>query len=171
MLFRIPHNKHRARPLYWLQWWPVFHNPVMIARQVVFPFAARYQFTGDAVKDQADHNKLFGVAFGKVHYLSARFGWRYDPVKDKFILSAYCYLNGTPHMDDLCECRVNERYVCRLLISHTDYIFQVVNDRFNLIADYHITKGHRRKWSVLLGLYFGGNQKAPVPIEIEMKKL
>jgi hypothetical protein len=165
---KIHKGRHRARPLYWLKYWPVFYSPTLLQRVVKFTFSSKYNLQGE---DQQDHNKLFGISFGNVHRLSARFGWRYDPAKNTFILSAYCYLNGVRHMDDICECVANHSYTCRLIISHIDYIFQVVNDRYDMIADYHISKGHRRKWALLLGTYFGGNQSAPVDIELEMKRL
>jgi hypothetical protein len=168
MLFTIPRHRHRARPLYWLKWWPVLFRPAIVARQVQFTFASKYLVEGG---DQQDHNKLFGLCFGKTHELSARYGWRYEPSIDRFILSAYCYLNGERHMYDLCECKCFYRYNCQLFITATEYVFRVTDEHGQVLANEHISKGHRRKWALLLGTYFGGNQSAPVQLELEMKKI
>ncbi|MGQ0739567.1 MAG: hypothetical protein ACT4OJ_10940, partial [Bacteroidota bacterium] len=101
MNFTFKKGKHRARPLYWLRWWPLLIGPRDIRRRVMFLFGSRYDLEG---QDQDDHNKLYGVAFGGVHRHSARFGWRYNNDTGKFILSAYCYIRGQRTMEDLCEC-------------------------------------------------------------------
>jgi hypothetical protein len=173
MIFQIKKGKHRARPLYWLKWWPLLFNPAIIQRRVIFDFSAKYDLKGP---DQADHNKLFGVAFGNVHYNSARFGWRYDIDKNVFILSAYCYLNGTLIMSDLCEVFASKRYDCQIFLHGEKYLFRVVkldyiNGGREVLAEETISKGHKREWCLFLGLYFGGNKTAPHNMTVNISKI
>jgi len=170
MTFTFHKGKHRARPLYWLHWWPLLFNPVEVARRVCFSFSTKYDLGSD---DQQDHNKLFGISFTRdPHRNSARFGWRYDPVKNKFILSAYCYLNGERHMVDLCDLVVNRQYDCTLVITNSDYQFNVRQvDNGATLNNTAISKGHNKKNGYLLGPYFGGNHVAPNNMTIEMKRI
>ena len=169
MTFTFHKGKHRARPLYWLCWWPLLINPVAVARRVTFSFSARYDLDNG---DQEDHNKLFGISYHlSPHRNSARFGWRYDPLVRKFILSAYCYLNGERQMEDICEVVANRQYDCVLVIINGNYIFQVKQvDNGNVFKTITISKGHNKKNGWLLGPYFGGNQPAPHEMNIELRK-
>lgn len=168
MTFSIHKNTHRARPLYWLCWFALLFKPKRIARRVYFDFSAKYDI-GQA--DQADTNKLFGVAFGNVHRNSARFGWRYDLVRNKFILSAYCYLNGERVIEDLCEAVAAHYYDCILAFTESDYLFTVKKENGDILARTAISKGHKRKCGWLLGCYFGGNEKAPHNMTLQLKKI
>lgn len=171
MTFAFHKGKHRAKPLYWLRWWPLLIRPRKIGRQVMFFFDSKYDLPDG---DQEDHNKLFGVAFGGVHKHSARFGWRYSPDKKKFILSAYVYTNGNRIMEDLCVCVANHWYQCDIHLDGPEYLFTVWNDKGSmlgsLIGGTHITKTGSRMFSFLLGPYFGGNRPAPQKLSINLKK-
>lgn len=172
MTFAFHKGKHRAKPLYWLRWWPLLIRPRKIGRQVMFFFDSKYDLPDG---DQEDHNKLFGVAFGGVHKHSARFGWRYSPDKKKFILSAYVYTNGNRIMEDLCVCVANHWYQCDLVIVDTSmgkyYQFLVYDERGQSLADgYGIKKRGQSFFGFLLGPYFGGNRPAPNRISIDLKK-
>lgn len=168
MTFTFHKGKHRARPLYWLHWWPWLVNPVEVSRRVCFSFSAKYDI---GYNDQQDHNKLFGVSYGRIHRNSARFGWRYDPLVNKFIISAYCYLNGERVMTDLCEAVANHWYDCYIITYGRTYIFRIMNERGDILCTEHISKGHNKKLCLLLGPYFGGNQTAPNTMTIQMKKI
>jgi hypothetical protein len=170
MTFTFHKGTHRAWPLYWLHWWLLLINPVTIGRRVTFSFSAKYNLHDD---DQADHNKLFGISYSlSPHRNSARFGWRFDPGKSKFILSAYCYLNGERIMEDLCEVVAGRKYDCVLMITSSEYLFHVKQvDNGNVFARTAISKGHRKKNGYLLGPYFGGNRVAPNKMTIQMKRI
>ena len=168
MTFTFHKGKHRAQPLYWLRWFPLLIAPDQISRRVKFSISSKYDLQGD---DQADHNKLFGLTYGKVHRNSARFGWRYDLRKNKFILSAYCYLNGERVMEDLCEAVGNHWYDCHIITIGNAYIFRVMNENGDILCTEHINKGHNKDIAWLLGPYFGGNQPAPVEMNIQLKKI
>jgi hypothetical protein len=165
MTFTFHKGKHRARPLYWLNWWPLYVNPSRVAKMVQFSFSSKYDLGG---YDQ--HNKLFGLAFGGVHKHSARFGWRYDNKRSVFILSAYCYVDGKREIRDLCECVANHNYSCEIFNFHDHYWFRVCNEKGDLLSDYGVHKGHHRKIAFLLGPFFGGAFSAPVTLELQMKK-
>lgn len=168
MTFTFKPGKHRARPLYWLRWWPLLINPKKIRRKVIFWFDGSYTLPDG---DQEDHNKLFGLSFGRIHRNSARFGWRYDPARQRFILSAYCYVNGERIMEDLCDCVANHGYTCSLYLDGPEYLFTVWNDRDTMVGATSIMKGHTRRWARLLGPFFGGNRPAPKKITIQLSKL
>jgi hypothetical protein len=163
-VFTIHKDEHRALPLYWLKWWPLFLYPTRITRQVQFRFDSKYDLQG---YDQ--HNKLFGLAFGSVHKHSARFGWRYDNKRSVFVLSAYCYVDGERIVQDLCDTVANHKYQCELWISLDHYWFKVINEKGQEIANEKIEKAHRRRFAWLLGLFFGGAFAAPETIKIELK--
>lgn len=168
MTFKICKGKHRAKPLYWLHWFPLLFNQKVIRRRVMFYFSAKYNLESE---DQADHNKLFGVAFGGVHKNSARFGWRWDIDKIRFVLSAYCYVNGERIMFDLCTAVAMHWYDCSLEITDDLYKFHVFNEKKEVIGIDFIRKGHKKKVGFLLGLFFGGNRAAPSDMTIQIKKI
>lgn len=168
MIFTFKQGKHRARPLYWLVWWPLLYNITELKRRVRFSFSAKYELGNG---DQDDVNKLFGLSFGRVHRNSARFGWMYSPYNEKFILYAYCYLNGERIFSNICECVAHREYDCSLIVTYDEYIFMVMQcDNGHILATEHISKGHRKKWSWLLGPYFGGNRPAPSLMKIKISK-
>lgn len=168
MIFTFKQGKHRARPPYWLVWWPLLYNITELKRQIRFGFSAKYiLFDGD----QEDVNKLFGLSFGNIHRNSARFGWTYSPGTNKFFLYAYCYLNGERIFSKLCECVAHRDYNCSIIVTNENYIFMVMQaDNGHMLATEHISKGHRKKFSWLLGPYFGGNQPSPSLMKIKLSK-
>lgn len=167
MTFIFKKGKHRARPLYWLRWWPLLVNPRKISFRVTFTYASKYELPGI---DQQDHNKLFGLGYINPRRNSARFGWRYNSANQKFILSAFMHINGEMHFEDLCECVANHYYDCSLLVSDDEYFFIVIKESGEVIARMAYSKGHRRKLALLLGPYFGGNNAAPDNLIIQLKK-
>lgn len=168
MTIRFPKGKHRGRPLYWLRWWPLRINPRKIVRRVTFTHDSKYVLPET---DQPDRNKLFGVSFGGVHRNSARFCFWYNPGNKKFYLSAYVYINGERYFEDLCECVANHYYDCSLIISDSEYFFIVNKENGDVAARMAFSKGHKRKWAILLGPWFGGNRPAPHTITLQLKKL
>lgn len=170
MTFTFHKGKHRAWPLYWLCWWPLLIKPDCISRRVSFSFSAKYNLQGE---DQDDHNKLFGITHSmNPHHNSARVGWRYDNDINRFILSAYCYINGERQMEDICEVVAGRQYDCDIILCGSEYTFQVRQvDNGKVFRTANIKKGHNRKNGWLLGPYFGGNQTAPNKMTLEMKKI
>ncbi len=187
MTFTIKKGRHRARPLYWLRWWSVLINPQLVARRVVFSFSSKYDLnpdrpagsldpsspTYDPGDPQFDRNKLFGLSFGfNRKKNSARFGWRYDPVTNHFILSAYCYAGGNQVRKDLYSAAVaNHPYDCYIIIARDRCIFKICRGgTVDQVALDDVVI--RRSWlAFLMGLYFGGDRPAPHTMTVQLKKI
>lgn len=172
MIFKFHRGSHRATPLYWLRWFPLLINPKKIIRKVYFGFDSKYDLGS---QDQVDHNKLFGVGYLVPHTDSARFGWRYDPLINRFIVSMYCYVNRERKMEDLCEAVANHWYTLEIKISNSwavppHYNFRVLNETGVVVGESWFEKGHNKKIGMLLGPYFGGNKPAPAEIRLTIKK-
>jgi hypothetical protein len=168
MTFTFKPGKNGCRPRYWLRWFPWLFKPYSICRRVMFTAESKYSLPGT---HQENRNKLFGISYGiDRHKRSARFCWRYSPASDKFILSAYCYINGELHMKDMCIVAALHWYKCTLLISENMYRFYVHNERNDQVGFEYMSKGHKRKSAWLLGPFFGGAMPAPVKISLELKK-
>lgn len=166
MKFTIPKGKHRAKPLYWLRWFPLLIGRKSITRKVQFDFSAKY----DIGADQADVNKLFGVSFGRVHRNSARFGWTYDKEINRFVLFAYIYNNGVREFHSLCSVVANHYYECKIDWQDDRYYFVVKNYPGEVITRGEFEKAHNKTWGFLLGLFFGGNRVATHNITVHLKK-
>lgn len=169
MTFNFHKGTHRARPFYWLAWFPVLFRKV-IKRQVCFDFSCKYELPGG---DQADHNKLFGVSYSlSPKKNSARFAWRFDPVKNRFILSAFCHINGQMIMQDICEAFATKQYDCFLTINSDAYCFRVTfSQTGSVIGNARIPKQGNKRIGFLLGPYFGGNRTAPQKMSLTLKKI
>lgn len=166
MTFRIPSGKHRARPFRFGIWW----NKIIYTWHVQFTESCRYDLGNN---DQLDTNKLCGIGFLPGHHKeSARFGWRYDTASGLIEVLAYCYIKGQRVIEHIAFCEIGKNYRLEL---------------FSLVRSYHLTccdlethkpiyvvdinHGHKKKLSYRLGVFFGGNQKAPHEIKIELKKV
>lgn len=166
MIYRIHKGKHRA--------WPprlgLWYNKYAIRRRVRFDFDCRYKIESD---DQYDINKLFGIGYFPNHHKeSARFGWRFDYDENKFIISAYCYINGERVMKDICACVANKDYDMVIEVMPYHYEFYVRQSENNLKVGGHMQyRTHKKEFSYPLGLYFGGNQTAPHEMTIKMKRI
>jgi hypothetical protein len=166
MTWTIHKGKHK--PSWWWLRWPLWFNKRTIKRKVTFSFSSKY----DIGQDQEDHNKLFGIGYlWSPHKDSARFGWRYDNKKNKFIISAYCYVNGQRIMENLCEVVANHPYTMTMYVQQDYYRFMVEKESGDMLAVYSVPFWHNKKISYPLGLYFGGNKKAPNQMTIEIKKV
>lgn len=160
-VYIIKKGKHRAWPPLLGLWF----NKTMIRKKVVFDFSAKYDNGSD------DTNKLFGVGYFWHHHKdSARFGWRCDG--NRFIISAYCYVNGARVIKELCSLVANRTYVMELKVLSDKYHFKVSDAEQPAItySEDNITRYHQKKWSYPLGLYFGGDMKAPHDIIVKIKK-
>lgn len=169
MRFTHRKGKHRARPLYWLRWWPVLIRPRRIVHRVMFGFSAKYDL---GEPDQHDVNKLFGVALRGIHRDSVRFGWRYLRGTARVELLAYVYRDGARITAPLCQVPMNHWYTLsihsRELLGH-DWVFRVHNENGELIHQNWMPGKRPGLFAFLLGPYFGGNRTAPHDIQIEIK--
>jgi hypothetical protein len=167
MTFRIPRGKHRARPFRFAFWW----NKIIFTWKVSFTESCRYSLNSP---DQGDYNKLIGVGYlPHHHYESARFGWRYIADIGQIEVAAYCYLSGRRISKTLAFCEIGKEYRLELFCLNGSYHFSCCDTAIvkPVISVVDIIHGHRKKLQYRLGTFFGGNQKAPHEIKIQLDKV
>lgn len=167
MTFRIPSGKHYARPFRFGLWW----NRKQFTWKVTFTESCRYDL---GTVDQLDTNKLCGVGYfpGFHHVDSARFGWRYNTSTSLIELLAYCYVNKERIIKPIAACEIDKEYELRLYVGNGLYSLYATNPVTNAYAGYVTVRyTHRKKIQYGLWPYFGGNQKAPQEIKIELSRL
>lgn len=158
MLYTIPKDKHKARPIRW-------------GLRMSDKFSWKVEFTDSCVyylpTDQLDINKLCGIRylFGDN---SARFGWRYNPAKpDGIEIMAYVHDRGkvTKGYDEILIKHVplNQEVTLKLIVNPTNYYFFVDS------ASVRVPKSHDYYLSFKQNIYFGGNLPAPQDIIIHLE--
>lgn len=167
MKYVLKQGRHRAKPPVFSLWF----GKKTLHRKVYFHTNCGYSLEGE---DMFDVNKLYGIGYlWNHHQNSARFGWRYNPMTEKIIISAYCYDKGERIVREMCEIDRNRWYSFGLTIIQDRYLFQVnevTKDYSRRIASASISFTHKKKWSYRLGIYFGGNKPSPREMHIEIKK-
>lgn len=164
MIFRIPRGKHRARPFHFGFWW----GRKSFTWTVKFTESCRYDL-GNA--DQGDTNKLIGIGYLWSHHKdSARFGWRYDAARGQINLSAYCYVNGQRVIKHICFCEIGKEYRIRLQVLAMSYYFDVYEPSSVTAAGIvTVERNHHKHFKYRLGVWFGGQARAPHDMTIELK--
>jgi hypothetical protein len=118
--------------------------------------------------DQFDVNKLFGVSLGHHHSNSARFGWR--AAGDKIELFYYVYSNKERIHKKIMTCDVGKSVELTIDIKRDHYEF--IAKKENGQKSKHIVERPKPVFSNLfiykLFPYFGGNEKAPHDMRIDM---
>lgn len=166
MVCVIKKGRHRGTP----NPLRIYLNKTKIVYDVYFNPSCKYDLGN---QNQHDVNKLFGIGYIPHHKESARFGWRYNKDTEKILLSAYCYVKGERIIKELCEVPFFRWQRLELVIFNDEYMFTVADKEqiWNRSAIAHIDKQHNRCLSYRLGLYFGGDEKAPREMSIEIKKV
>lgn len=167
MTFHIPRGKHRAWPWrFWLWWHRTSFDWV-----VKFDESCRYDLQN---VDQLDTNKLCGIGYLPGHHKdSARFGWRYDTATGQVALSTYCYDSGRRMaIQHICWCEIDHEYYIDLKILSQWYKFTAYKKEDGVfMGSVEVQYFHDKKFKYRLGTYFGGNQKAPHEIKIQLTKV
>lgn len=157
MWYTVKKNKHRFSPLQ-IGLFP------RLERDVRFDFSCRY----NVGKDQTDTNKLFGVGYFPGHHRhSARFGWEYDPVSDKILVSAYVYSLGERIDRPMALIPMGKQVRMTITPYEDGYAFLIYDGVFT----YHETVLCVRpaiKIGYRLGAYFGGTSAATHEMKIEI---
>lgn len=134
--------------------------------RVSFEPTCRYTLTGD---DQIDINKLFGVGFlnglRNHRWLSARWGWYYEPQSDRIILAAYSYKAGNRSIKELAKMGIGEVVELGLNITERGFEYSIEGEVV------HVEEVEVKGMAYPLGVYFGGNQKAPHTMHINFTQL
>lgn len=136
--------------------------------------SARFQFTESCLfdlhdEDQHDVNKLFGFSIGNHHKGSSfRFGWRPKLKNATIEIVAYEYHDGVRQKTMvICEVEINRWYKYDILYSaHAQRTTYFVNN-FAFRNTFELKKKYGLGYT--LGVYFGGNEKAPQDIIIYKK--
>ena len=159
------------------------HYPYLIP--IVFPFCVRkddtnyrnaqFMFTDSCIydlgdEDQWDVNKLFGFSIGHHQNRSSfRFGWRPILSENLIEIVAYEYHDGF-RMKTMPICRVELNKWHKFTISYNNKAnktFYFVN-RTTFTNTVNLVK--KSGLGYTLGVYFGGNEKAPQDITIYKKR-
>lgn len=149
-------------------------NPIYYDEHIVeFDDSIIYKLPDE---DQMDVNKLFGFSYGLHHINSDRIGFRYIPDKGVEIV-LYSYCNGkrerTKH---IAYMEIGHKYSISLSVDLMDKQRQVTpivekignESPINLNSYYIFDGGKSLKTKIryTLGIYFGGNRRAPHTITI-----
>jgi hypothetical protein len=118
-------------------------------------------------EDQWDVNKLFGFSIGMHHKISFRFGWRSILETKEIEIVAYEYYDGVRQVTKIIDrVGINEwhRYILCYYPLIQKVVYYISGAKKGLTTDVKIKK--KWGWGYTLGLYFGGNDKAPQKIVI-----
>ena len=135
----------------------------------------------DVGEDQSDINKLFGISYGHHHTQSDRIGWRYNKKTNLMDLFLYSYENSKrikTYLISVPICDYNEYIINLDVMENNGYrntnvsIYETsLYITTKLISISYMYKHTHTKYGYSLGLYFGGNQKAPKTIKMDIKKI
>ena len=164
-MITIKKNRHYSTLI------PIF-KPIIIIKNKLLYFKYKYKFTESALydlkdTDQHDINKLFGFSIGMHHTNSFRIGWRPNKNIDKIEILAYEYHNKirVPAIS-IVEVNINDWNDFEIMYnSNMNSVIYTVNSKI-VTSDIELNEIN---FGYTLGLYFGGNKKAPHNIKIWRK--
>lgn len=153
-------------------------KPIWVAKNETTEIEDEFMFTDSCLfdlkdEDQGDVNKLLGFSIGWHHKTSFRFGWRPILAEKTVEIVAYEYHDGVRQVTKpLCRIKPFKWICCKLTydpvnhltlykITHLQDNFVYVDNKA-FVAD--LKKDHGLGYT--LGIYFGGNEKAPQDILI-----
>ena len=142
----------------------VIRNVSSLKFEATFDASAIYQTTIKA--NQADINKLYGVADcrSEHHSNSARFGWRW--FNDQLEIHAYTYLEKVRQSKLVGVVEINKAYTYEIKLDDNKYMF-LLNGTTVELPRHCSGKGEGYQ----LYPYFGGDEVAPHDITIKIKQL
>lgn len=161
---------------------PLFHSPIGLPHLVIRgksnKMSRTYMFTDSCLydlkdEDQGDVNKLFGYSLGLHHNNSLRFGWRANLTDKTIEIVAYEYRNKLRHITPMCEIKLNQYY--RFDIVYDGFFGRIeynvyYEDGFQCSSNIDaLPLQHKINFGYTLGIYFGGNEKAPQDITLYKK--
>jgi len=131
--------------------------------EATFDASAIYQTIDKA--NQADINKLYGVADCRTdhHTNSARFGWRW--YNNQLEIHAYTYLDKVRHSKLVGVVELNKAYTYEIQLQDNKYKF-ILDDTTVELPRHCNGKGEGYQ----LYPYFGGDEVAPHDITIRIKE-
>lgn len=153
--------------------------PVCVSKRSGKMRMVKFKFTESCLfdlhdEDQWDVNKLFGFSIGMHHKTSFRFGWRPKLKTGTIEIVAYEYHDKVRQKTmPICEIEIDKWYEFRISYRPQDNVsYYFINDDSGNEAGFHKNNVELKKKMGLgytLGVYFGGNEKAPQDIIIYKK--
>lgn len=151
--------------------------PKWVRKNSETTISGEFMFTESCIydlhdEDQWDVNKLMGFSIGHHHKCNSfRFGWRPNKNMDKISIVAYEYRNSIRQKTlPITEVGLNEWH--RYELSYDSNIirtrYSIDNRIFADLTGETIRKSFGLGYT--LGVYFGGNEKAPHDISIFKRK-
>lgn len=121
----------------------------------------------DTTENRFDINKLFGFSIGRHHINSYRFGWN---VLDGVIhIYAYSYIDSVRRFEEICTIDIDKEYKFIVKLKNGYALFTIIDDSFHIKQALHPYK-QKNSLGYCLWPYFGGNNRAPQSITIELIK-
>jgi len=165
MEIKIKKGKHYPFPYFFLGF------PIWVRKNKITSKSADFMFTDSCMfnlkdEDQRDVNKLFGFSIG--HHqkgTSFRFGWRPDLEMERIEIVGYEYHNGIRQKTmpiTYVKCNVWCKYTV-LYDSKKGISTYKIN---NTVLKNNVKLNKKYGLGYSLGIYFGGNEKAPQDIII-----
>ena len=163
---------------------PTFiYKPYRVEWNVKFSHLSKYDLSG---VDQRDWNKGGGLSFNFLtnHIDGAMWAWRYNLEDNLFDVGVYCHVDGKRVVSKGLEPWADPNDAEVLLKVRTDTMFTVAMVIDWIEKEYHFTFSvgdhykagadvpfdHDRRFARTIGTWFGGNQKAPHKVSIEMNR-
>jgi len=146
--------------------WVNKNNITTMKREIMFTESCLYDLKDE---DQGDVNKLFGFSIGFHHKTSFRFGWRADLKTSTIEIVAYEYHDNLRQTTmPICRIDINKYYKFRIVyIPNLQRTYYEVRDVKEFTNEFNLKKKYGLGYT--LGLYFGGNEKAPQKIVVYKK--
>jgi len=165
--FVIKRNRHNARPkgIRKLQLKKDFSRTLHF--QIRFDSSVRYA-TSDP-QNQWDWNKVMGFTTYLIHKNSIRLGWRYDPTTDLVELGYYGYLARQRSSKQLAEIPIGEWADVELGMDDERMYVEVDGVRHEESGDMDLPSWLPIGTVALVTAYFGGDEKSPQSIRVEVR--
>jgi hypothetical protein len=153
--------------------------PFWVKKENITTRGKQFKFTSSCMfnlydEDQWDVNKLFGFSIGHHHNGSSfRFGWRPILKNNTIEIVAYEYHNGIRQKTmPIYEINLCEWYQFYIIYNpKTQKTHYIITQKQGFFKTFSNNVNLRKKWGLgyTLGVYFGGNEKAPQNIFIYKK--
>lgn len=153
MIFKIKKGCHYSN-----KWW----HPLLTFNNSI---NGKFRLIGDCSyeKKQIDSNKIIGLSDNIHHHKdSIRIGWRY--YKDKYEITCISYVKGIRKIDKITTVEKDSVNSFNIIIFDSCYVVTV-----NSSSKVVFRKSKYKFLRYVLKPYFGGTEKAPKDINIEIE--
>ena len=138
-------------------------------------FQVRFQSDCDYISEdpvnQHDWNKLMGLSTINVHDDSVRLGWRYEPATDEIELGLYAYRDGERIYDEVASIPLETWADVTLILSESEISVEVDGAVSSVTGRGSGTGLFNGTTWVLRTAYFGGDEKAPQDVHIDVRDI